>query len=67
MERIEAEGERLCAAFGLKLDHAVSFSEDAIRIYGNDLANIQAAGAAMADFLSAQDGLRFVEVAEDGV
>lgn len=62
-ERIEAEAERLCALYGLSLDPAGAMSEDGIRLKGRDLERVHEAGAHLVTFLSAQEGLIFLQQA----
>ncbi|MCU9529310.1 hypothetical protein [Pseudomonas mosselii] len=63
--RIEAESKRLCEKFGLKLDDSLFFSQTALRLYGENLANVQAASMELSGFLKAQAGLVFTEVEEE--
>ncbi|CEK42802.1 hypothetical protein PQBR44_0076 (plasmid) [Pseudomonas putida UWC1] len=63
--RIEAEADRLCAAWGLELDPTGAISEEGIRLKGTDLGVVLAAGSELAEFLSAQSGLVFLKQVEE--
>ncbi|QHF00696.1 hypothetical protein LCG56_28465 (plasmid) [Pseudomonas cannabina pv. alisalensis] len=62
---IEAEAQRLCAALGLELDPAGAISEEGIRLKGTDLGVVLAAGSSLAEFLSLQSGLVFLQQVEE--
>lgn len=66
-ERIEAEANRVCFAYGLELDPAGAISQEGIRLKGNSLDNVNAAGAELARFLVGLEGLVFQRLTEDRV
>ncbi|MCK1788609.1 hypothetical protein [Pseudomonas violetae] len=64
-ERIEAEGERLCALYALSWDPAGATCVDGIRLIGNSLESVMAAGGALGEFLQNMPGLSFLQFVED--
>lgn len=64
-ERIEAKAVSLCADLGLELDPAGAVSVDGIRLKGNDLCRVHAAGAELVAYLAAQEGLVFLQQVEE--